>query len=77
MKLCNEDFLKNGCKVKITISGEEGFIVGFAEYIELPKQFYVSYKAADGRAVKDWFYGSELEAVISETKVIINKKLIR
>lgn len=50
-------------KVAIKVSGEEGEIIGIAHYVNLPNQFFISYKSADGRAVKDWFYESELEAL--------------
>ncbi len=50
-------------EVTISISGECGFVKGRAEYLESHNQYYIHYKAADGRAVDNWFSGSELEAV--------------
>lgn len=47
-------------KVEIEISGEKGKVFGRAEYIELTAQYWVKYKAADGRAVSNWFYSSDL-----------------
>lgn len=53
-----------GQKVKVSISGESGFVKGRAEYEDGPNQIFIHYLAADGRAVDDWFQESELEAVI-------------
>jgi hypothetical protein len=49
--------------VTIRISGETGQIEGRAEYSEGPDQYFVRYKAADGRAVDGWFLASQLKAV--------------
>jgi hypothetical protein len=50
-----------GQKVKVSISGEVGFVKGRAEYQHLQNQFFVHYKAADGRATDAWFDESELD----------------
>jgi len=55
--------LKLKTKVAIKVSGEEGEIIGIAQYVEHPDQFFISYKSADGRAVKDWYSESELKAI--------------
>ncbi|WP_158092484.1 MULTISPECIES: hypothetical protein [Gilliamella] len=55
--------LKLKTKVAIKVSGEEGEIIGIAQYVDLPNQFFISYKSADGRAVKDWYLASELKAI--------------
>ena len=51
-----------GQKVKVSISGETGFIKGRAEYEDSPNQALIHYKAADGRAVDGWFQESELDS---------------
>ena len=56
--------LKLKTKVAIKVSGEEGEIIGIAQYVEHPDKFFkISYKSADGRAVKDWYSESELKAI--------------
>lgn len=50
-----------GMKVTITRSGEEGVITGHASYVRNKQaQFFVEYKAADGRAVSDWFFQDQI-----------------
>lgn len=49
--------------VEIAISGEKGEVIGIAQYVDLPTQFYINYKSADGRATKDWFFESELKKI--------------
>lgn len=50
-----------GTKVWIVQSGEVGTITGFAMHQrQKAKQFFVEYKAADGRATNDWFYEDQL-----------------
>ena len=50
-------------KTKISISGEEGVITGRAEYTDAPNQYYLHYKAADGRAVDGWFLEDQIESM--------------
>ncbi|QQN35661.1 hypothetical protein JHW33_03175 [Rahnella aceris] len=50
-----------GQKVKVTISGETGFVKGRAEYEDSHNMVFIHYKAADGRAVDNWFRESELD----------------
>jgi len=47
--------------VKISISGEQGSIIGRAEYKDDENQYWLEYQAADGRAVKEWWRESSLE----------------
>lgn len=54
---------KLGDRVEIKISSERGEIVGIAQYIDMPDQFFINYKSADGRATKDWFNKTELNKV--------------
>lgn len=54
---------KLGDRVEIKISSEQGEIVGIAQYIDMPDQFFINYKSADGRATKDWFNKTELKKV--------------
>lgn len=52
-----------GDKVKIKCSNEEGEIIGRAQYVSSDDSFLVRYKAADGRAVENWWCESAIEAV--------------
>lgn len=53
-----------GAKVRITISGEVGTVTGFSSHMRnRGKQFYVEYRAADGRAVADWFFDDQLTEI--------------
>lgn len=54
---------KLGDRVEIKISSERGEIVGIAQYIDMPDQFFINYKSADGRATKDWFNKTELKKI--------------
>ncbi|CNI11651.1 hypothetical protein [Yersinia pekkanenii] len=47
----------------IAISNEWGEVKSRAESSVTENQYYIHYKAADGRALSDWFYESDLEAV--------------
>ena len=50
-----------GKAVKITRSGEIGVITGFALHQRNRQpQFFVEYKAADGRAVDAWLYEDQI-----------------
>lgn len=49
--------------VNISISDEWGEVKGRAEYTSTENQYYIHYKAADGRAMNAWFYESNLSAV--------------
>jgi hypothetical protein len=51
-----------GDKVKITISGEEGQIIGRAEYLADTRQYQILIKAAGGRAVTDWWAADFISA---------------
>ncbi len=51
-----------GQHVKIVTSGEEGFVIGIAKYLESNPMALIRYRAADGRAVESWWHFSALEA---------------
>lgn len=49
--------------VKLSVSGEEGEVIGRAEYSTTKVASYlVRYKAADGRACEAWWSEDALEA---------------
>lgn len=49
--------------VKIDMSGEQGIVIGRAEYSESSApQYYVRYRAGDGRAVEAWWSEKALAA---------------
>jgi hypothetical protein len=52
-----------GQLVKIDISGEEGQVIGRAEYLATPPQYFVLFKAADGRAVTAWWEADFLSSI--------------
>lgn len=52
-----------GDKVKIAVSGEEGEVIGRAEYAASEDSYYLRYKAGDGRAIEAWWPVSALELV--------------
>lgn len=56
----NEMKFNLGDSVKITASGETGIVRGRAQYIGSEDSYLVHYKAADGRAVSDWWTESLL-----------------
>lgn len=49
--------------VKISESGEQGTIIGRAEYLAQENQYLIRYKTADGRATELWWGESAIEAV--------------
>jgi hypothetical protein len=50
-----------GAAVTITASGESGTVIARAEYIEDSPSYLIRYKAADGRAVQNWWSGNALQ----------------
>lgn len=48
--------------VSITASGESGTVQGRAEYANSENAYYLRYKAADGRAMQEWWPESALQA---------------
>lgn len=44
-----------GAEVTIECSGEQGTVVGRAEFANAEDSFLVRYKAGDGRAVESWW----------------------
>lgn len=50
--------------VQISVSGEQGTVLARAEYAESKTpQYYVRFKAADGRACECWWSEKALQAV--------------
>jgi hypothetical protein len=45
----------------IKASGEQGVVIGRAEYTNADPSYYCRYKAADGRAVEGWWAEDALE----------------
>ena len=58
-----KSILKINQEVKLEMTEERGRVIGIAAYAESPNQYFVRYKAADGRQVQDWF---SFEALVSE-----------
>ncbi|HDL7689604.1 TPA: hypothetical protein P0N90_004286 [Yersinia enterocolitica] len=52
--------------VNIAVSDEFGEVKGRAEYASTENQYYIHYKAADGRALNAWFNECDLEAVADD-----------
>ena len=52
-----------GAQVKIKCSGEQGEVIGFAQYSESCDQALIRYQAADGRAVQSWWDVSAIEII--------------
>lgn len=50
-------------EVTIIVSGEVGEIIGRAEYVTGEKTYSIRYKAADGRAVEQWWNQVAIELV--------------
>ena len=44
-----------GASVQIMASGERGEVIGRAEFLDAGDSYLVRYKAADGRAVENWW----------------------
>lgn len=44
-----------GQQVQIIASGESGEVVGRAEYSTCQNQYFIRYRAGDGRAVEAWW----------------------
>lgn len=54
-----------GQQVAITASGEQGLVVGRAEYSNSRNSYFVRYQAADQRAVEAWWSEDALEPVVT------------
>ena len=48
-------------KVIISTSGEQGQVIGRAEYVHAEPSYLVRYKAADGTAVEAWWTARALD----------------
>jgi len=46
--------------VTIVVSGEEGEVIGRADYTDDEDRYLIRYKSADGRAVEGWWAESAL-----------------
>lgn len=55
-----------GQKVKLALSGEEGAVVGRAEYTNSSNGYFVRYKAADGAQRESWWNEDGLVAADAE-----------
>lgn len=51
-----------GQQVTITASGEQGTVLGRAEYINSTDSYFVRYRSADGRAVEQWWTEDALQS---------------
>ena len=51
-----------GTPVEITVSGEKGEIIGRAQFASSKDQYFLRYKAGDGRAVESWWEESAISA---------------
>ena len=49
-------------EVSLRCSGEQGSVIGRAEYTECEPSYFVRYKAADGGACLAWWSASALQA---------------
>lgn len=49
-----------GASAAIAVTGEAGTVIGRAQYIENENNYFLLYRAADGRATKQWWKESEL-----------------
>lgn len=54
---------KLGQTAVIEVSGEEGVVIGRAEYQHGEPTFLLRYRRADGLAHEEWWAGSALNAV--------------
>lgn len=54
-----------GTPVRVTISGEEGVVTGFAchQRSKSSKQFLVEYRDGRGCATQDWFHEDQLTEI--------------
>ncbi|RQN46961.1 hypothetical protein C3451_02365 [Enterobacter sp. 301B] len=50
-----------GQQVTIKASGEKGTVEACAKYISSGNSYYIHYRAADGRAVTQWFEERHIE----------------
>lgn len=53
---------KLGQQVAIKVSGETGEVLGRAEYSTAENNYFLRYRAVDGRAVEAWWQESSLQA---------------
>ena len=62
-------------KTSVTIisSGETGKIIGRTDNVNSSDQFLIEYKAGDGRAVTDWWYGNQIK-LTPVVKAVVKKR---
>ena len=58
----NEFEFRLGQEVRLVGSAEYGKVIARAEYLHGENQFYVRYRAGDGRLTEAWWGASALEA---------------
>lgn len=51
-----------GEQVQINTSGEQGEVIGRAEYLKSENSYLLRYKSADGRATEAWWSESALQS---------------
>lgn len=49
--------------IKLVDSEEQGTVVGRAEYAHAENQYFIRYRAGDGRQVEAWWGESAVEAI--------------
>lgn len=54
-------------QVRFRVSGEEGKIIGRAEYSHMSNSYMVEYKDASGRARVEWWIEHSLESTAAES----------
>ena len=50
-------------ELRITASGEQGIVIGRAEYSHRNDQYLLRYQNAEGRAVEEWWGEDALEEI--------------
>lgn len=53
-------------EVELTLSGEQGIVIGRAEYTSGENAYWIRYVSADGRQVESWWNESAVSPVADE-----------
>lgn len=61
-----------GGQVKIRCSGEQGEVIGRAEYSGSEDQYLIRYRCADGRATQAWWEEDALEDAEQQKSAVDN-----
>lgn len=59
-----------GQHVLISESGESGVVIGCAMYSYCANSYFIRYKAADGRAVEQWWSQDALQEVTGQCRTV-------